>query len=598
MKFLLFLFISCVSSFSGPLLYEALTNEWTFAYGIASDVLVNYTETTTDSLNQTITTDRNIDFANLDKFLFPVIQYPMTIVYNLPLLNGTLKLTRGLVQRMLTNDTMRWNDPDLLMYNPSLSTVGTYVRLFIDSGSSPTNQMLIDYFFDNATNQNGSWRGLAVPKHLVKDYTSVIAAIGLSFNTMAFLHGPYVTTLNNQNVKFAHIIDGVNELSPLVVPNVKMVSYGNVMRADVQDPNSSWPFIMFAYSGFDSYTESCDESLVLMRFLYWSLGNPHLDDQTTQKGFNLFDHTSYEILKQHMKSAKCNDKVLLAYNNLSTGTRSNAVFGISLVLMTFFLVLVGSGYILRSDKKKPIVIINHLVVVIGLVLSLISFVIWWFSPSQTWICQSRFWLIGFGYTNVIASIYIYAFSMNALLSQKGISRMMLTTRNLVVAYIVLEVLELFLLILWQVIEEPRSSEVVVDPINWQSTYVCQTNGNNLELVQLVYFCLISLFGAYVILKFWKKSSPENTRWLLVALYDQLFAFLPLMIFIKTQNFEDSELYNLTVPVYLFAIANVICAFFGVKLINKIKSLVQTSNKTEMTENPVLTREKSELVELP
>jgi hypothetical protein len=222
---------------------------------------------------------------------------------------------------------------------------------------------------------------------------------------------------------------------------------------------------------------------------------------------------------------------------------------------------------------------------------MISFVIWWYPPSNTGICISRFesfttyylqtdiarfWFLGIGYTNVVAAIYIYAFSMNYLYikANKGnLSKELLSKRGVISAYLVLEALEILILVLWVLIEDPKGEEVIVDEvkemnisinfskIKWTTINQCTMKYGVMDLVQYIYFCVISVFGCYVIFKYWKKESPEDTRWMLMALYNQLLVFIQLIIITSILDLNDEQLYVITVPSFLFAEANIVCSFF-------------------------------------
>lgn len=88
----------------------------------------------------------------------------------------------------------------------------------------------------------------------------------------------------------------------------------------------------------------------------------------------------------------------------------------------------------------------------------------------------------------------------------------------------------------------------------------------------------------ICLRLWKKESPEEMRWLLIALYNQLFVFLLLIIILSILELDDNQLYVVTVPMFLFAEANVVTSFFLPKFIKKWKAFKNSSSsdKTEMS----------------
>jgi hypothetical protein len=143
-------YVTCFR-FSGSGLYDGINDEWTFAYKIASDVNIEYSSNAFASLEnatEPIMVDHlSIDWTHLPKdiFLVPVLQFPIAIVFNIPMLTGTLNLTRELLVKMIINDTMTWNDPDLVAMNPSLEGIVLSVRMVRIFNNLINNRFLIPH---------------------------------------------------------------------------------------------------------------------------------------------------------------------------------------------------------------------------------------------------------------------------------------------------------------------------------------------------------------------------------------------------------------------------------------------------------------------
>lgn len=602
----------CFASFataylSGNKFYQDLISEYAFAYDVASDVLVRYDAIPNDGTfqNISIAADVYIPWSNLSSgvFLIPITSYPIVLVTNIPALNGTaLRVDRGILQSMISNQTLVWNDPSIVQLNPLLTNLTLPVRMIFDSTNSPINQQIMNYVFDDQANQNGTWRGLAAPKHvLVPDYASVMAAVGVLGNSVAFVPLPYFKSATTTPAKLAYLVVNGTDVTPFDPLEYRLFLRSQKSLGAI--PISNWPLFDVTYLGFNTTSQQCSDTLDVLRFFYWTFNNTHLRNQTVQRGFSMFDAASYEILFQHIQSAQCNGVTVLQYTNLSPKTRTGVVFGISVFLMVILMGMVGATWFIRKNKTRPLIVINHLLVVLGLVLSLASFVIWWFSPVNTSYCTSRTWLLGLGYTNVIAAIYIYVFSLDKILGKDRMSHLMLKARDIVVAYVVLEVIEVLILLVWTFVEEPFGGAVITNQIRWESMYTCTTKYGVVDLIQIIYFCVISVFGCYVIYRHWKRQSPEDTRWLLVALYNQILIFLLFMVITRTQHFTDDETFILQVFVFVFAEANVVCSFFLPKFVFRLKKLLPSSkvasmgertesvtNITEMERRNTLTRE--------
>jgi hypothetical protein len=191
-----------------------------------------------------------------------------------------------------------------------------------------------------------------------------------------------------------------------------------------------------------------------------------------------------------------------------------------------------------------------------------SFVVWWYSPSNSEYCVARTWLLGIGYINVIASIIAYTFTINVIYTKiKKMSTRLISMWHLFALYIVLNAIEIIILLVWTFVEDPRSVVDVVDTIQWETVYSCQETHGVVYVVQLVYFCLVCAWGTWVLYKFFMENCPEDPKPLLFALAGQIFLMVLLIIMLQIVDLDDNRLYAVTVLFFLFAEGITVFAFF-------------------------------------
>jgi hypothetical protein len=602
MKSCLFIVLALVAitqaSLTGTSLYKSLIREWSYAYDVASGVSIEYNLTTVEGEypGTNLITDLNIPTVNLTEntYIVPIVGYPIALVYNIPFLNQTLVMTRDLLAYIITNNSIAWNDPLILELNPGLENTGTAVRMIFNSIADTTNQFIIDYLFDNMTDQGGSWQGLAAPRYVrAPGFSTVVADVSGFGDSMALVPLPYIAESTSTTLALGLLqLSNGTLVSPLEPPFVNLNGNFSVLSASSSEP---WPMISYCYMVFDQTQDSCAIPIEITRFLYWTFGNAELYNQTGTHGFYVFDDQDFKTLESHLFNAECNGNKVLTYTNIEPTTRTNVVFGVTTPLMILFLVLVLASWLVRDDRFQGLVILNNAVVVLGLLLSFISFVLWWYPPSNSGICIARFWLFGLGFVNVVAAVYIYVVSIDAILSKQVLSAIMFSKQKFVLAYLVLEGLELAILLLWVFIEKPVGKAVVLNQLEWLTIYECKVQYGVLDIIQVLYFCLICLFGCYFIYKHWDpkkiegedikivKKMLEDTKWHLMALSGELGLFVIYLVITRIVNFTDDDLYSITVPIFTFLVGNITVAFFLPRLwgmIKQTRNLSSSSSKVK------------------
>jgi MFS family permease/ABC-type phosphate transport system substrate-binding protein len=594
MKRLLYLFACAFAVRAyiyGPALQTDVFEQWRFAYGVASDAWLDYA-VGSDYRSLNIVPDIEWN-ATESANAVPFIAYPVAIVHNIPLLNGTAFVTTPeLLRKLITNNTVTWNDPDILQYNPQLAVLGSPVRMYFNIRNSPVNQLIMDYLWENTTEYNSSFVGLAARRYQqLQGDAAVLSAVSSIVNSMAIVPLPYVRLSGSTSIRTGRIVTDESTGDTTGVADAPSYYVYRDDRKLLLAQSGGWPLSVTLYVHFEERHLHCGESVDALRFFYWSFGEDALVNVTVDRGYYMFSPTIANRTREHLLDARCTTSgKILTYNNLSEVQRSDVIFGLAFTLTVIFIGLVVAAWLLLPQRKKPIVAVNHCVVLVGLLLSLAAYIVWWYSPSKDSLCTSRMWLLDLGYTNVVASVYIYAFIMNHVyVLRKNVdklSRNPINWRHFAIAYSILWGLELAILLLTQFIEHPHAEEVLVDYINWETRYVCVNEVDIMPIVARIYFCVVSVFGFYVLFKLWKKDSPGNVTWLLASFFFQIFSFVILILQTSIIPFTDDQVYAITVLLYLFAIGVIILSFFVPNIIDKVKLFAQdlTKSRTSRSES--------------
>jgi ABC-type phosphate transport system substrate-binding protein len=566
----------------GETFYDGLISQWSFAYSIASEVSIGYVSNTNASSLGKIALISDYELDNETSFACPVTVFPVDMIYNLNAVtyNTTLNVTESMLKRMINETSMKWNDAEIVQFNPSLAINGLQVRLVLDLNPTPVNTMIITWLYgkDKASSQNGSFVGLAAAKHFtVNGPSNVVSTVSVVSNTLGFAQLSIVKNQNSPNIRSAGLIRAPGPIyDNSTITNssiytaitkdsknaITHTTIGKRLYANMEITNSTWPLVVFGYIDYSDIGTDCDNITTLARFFYWVFGNEFLYTVTTDTGFWLIDNETYTVMRNHISDINCDNSEVLVYENLSSENRSNAVFGVAVGFMSTFFVMLVIAWITHKSRRKIPIIANHGLVILGLACSMASFVIWWYSPSKTGYCIARGWLLGIGYINVVASIIAYTFTINVVYTNiKKMTTRLISTWHLFALYIILNAIEILILLLWTFIEEPRSYEEVVDTIQWQTIFTCKENYGIIYVIQLIYFCIVCAWGCWILYKFFMENCPEDPKPLLFSLAGQIFLLVLLITMLQIIDLDDNRLYVVTVLFFLFGEGAIIYSFF-------------------------------------
>jgi ABC-type phosphate transport system substrate-binding protein len=490
---ILFLFLTLFTfslgklEISGKDLFYNLIDQWTFAYSDVSELEILYKKTANVTIQPgTMNIVSEYDLANDTSFACPVAAFPISVIYNLNNVIYTMDLlvTEHLLIRMITEPSMKWNDPELVQYNPLLAANTVSVRMVFNSDPNPVNDKILLWLFpNNGSYYNSSFYGLAASKHVfASGFQTVVTAVSNTPNLLAFVPYPYARNLNSDKIRLAQLVrftEGEPEnytitnetLYTTIGTNssyaIKLQRARNRLYATIDYSNETWPLCFFSYLNYIDNGYDCENNTLIARFFYWSFGNQFLYGKTMQTGFWKMDEQSFDVMKQMLQTMTCNNKEMLVYTDTSSKTRGNTIFIASLILVPIFIVMIIASWYIRPRKTFSINI-YHLLCVFGLSLMLASSVIWWYTPRKTSFCVSRTWTLVIAYINVIAPIFGSVFTIYTMIrkSNKSLSPKLINSSTIAGAYIILNAIAIVLLVIWQFVEDPRSFQEVTDSISW------------------------------------------------------------------------------------------------------------------------------------
>jgi hypothetical protein len=498
-------------------------------------------------------------------FYQPVTGFSVAVVANVPVGNNTLVLKLETLGRMIREPSVRWNDPEIVEDNPWLVNIPLPVKVIFDFSDPALNVFVLGKMFANVTLDN--WTSFISTKtYKASGYPTAVASLNVLTMGIALVPLPYIKAYGVTSLTLAELLlaNSNNDSVQISVPNkvsVEPVNYNDPSLGNSTEP--LWPFSFFGNFVYNQEEENCEEPLKYLRYIYWVINNPVLASVSTRYGFQDFSEESIEYVTSQLLEAKCNGEKMLVYENISDQKRSTGLYCITIILTSVFMVMVGFAYYLNPNKNVAATKLNHAVVFFGLVCCQISFTIWWYSPFNDSICIARNWFLNFGYTGVIASVYGRTFSINAVYRhlKKKLKGHTLGITSQLFAFSILFGLQITILIIWTLVEDTRSLEIVTDPINWKTIYTCSDNQGIGWKVQYAYNIALAIWGFYVIYRFWMKQGNEDPRWILMGEFFQVLMFMLLFIIISVTELEDEVFYVITVSVYLIAEATATFTFF-------------------------------------
>jgi hypothetical protein len=423
----------------------------------------------------------------------------------------------------------------------------------------------------------------------------ILPILNLVVGYFAFVPLPVIqSSLKYANIEFGNIgltstLDGTPLLTMAITSpteKIKIVTEtdnADKLVVDIDKTIPQWPLNSFGYFVYqENASDDYNSILYGLRFAYWIFNNSLVQDTTEEFGFYF---VGLNIIP-HLLQAELNGKKLLVYNNLSVHGRSNAVLGISLVFTFIFAVGVLYGSLIPSLRSKGgIQQSTHIILAfIGLILSFVSYVLWYLPPSETWICIARNWFYGFGMTCVLSSIFLYGFVLQ-LLYMLDIGRITVDKETpfkglLIMAFIVL-LLELVILLIWTYTEEPHGHEIVIDPIEWTSRYTCTIKSWVMDLIQYIFFCLLSALSPIVINRYCRKFDTMEDA--LSTFQHSIVVFMILVmitVMSRVMTLNDEQAYSMNVIMWV-AVQGLVVYTWVRKSISKMVKKLGISTSPEV-----------------
>ena len=233
--------------------------------------------------SDTAMSDEQIAAAKSGAVLIPATAGEIVLAYNLPGLNGELKLGRDLYVSLLSGKITKWNDPRIQAANPGLNLPDREIILVVRQDSSGTTFALTNHL--SAVSQEWRDRGPGVGKVVVwpesamrvRGNEGVATRIKHSIGSIGYIEfgfakyvGLSVAHLENKAGRF--VAPGSASGEAALTSNVGMLPPN--LRAFIPDPDGadSYPIVTFSWLLLKERYADPAKAAALKRFVAWGLG--------------------------------------------------------------------------------------------------------------------------------------------------------------------------------------------------------------------------------------------------------------------------------------------------------------------------------------
>jgi phosphate transport system substrate-binding protein len=228
--------------------------------------------------------DDQIASAQRGAVLVPATAGMIVLAYNLPGLNGPLKLSRDTYVALLLGKIPRWNDARIQATNPGLNLPDREVLLVARQDSSGTTFALTNHL--SAISAQWRDRGPGVGKvvtwpvntMVVRGNEGVASRIKLSIGAIGYIEYSYAkhlglasAQLENKEGRFVAPGDGVGEAT--LAANLSRIPAN--LRVFIPDPEGAdaYPLVSFSWLLLKERNADPQKAEALKRFMKWGLSN-------------------------------------------------------------------------------------------------------------------------------------------------------------------------------------------------------------------------------------------------------------------------------------------------------------------------------------
>lgn len=228
-------------------------------------------------------TDTQMASAKQGAVLVPATAGLIVLAYNLPGLNGPLKLNRDTYVALLMGKIPRWNDARIQATNPGLNLPDREIVVVARQDSSGTTYALTNHL--SAISPQWRDRGPGVGKvvvwpdnaMIVRGNEGVASRIKLSVGSIGYIEysfarylGLSTAQLENKEGRFVAPSDVVGETT--LAANLSRIPAN--LRVFIPDPDGaeSYPIISFSWLLLKERNADPAKTAALKRFVNWGLG--------------------------------------------------------------------------------------------------------------------------------------------------------------------------------------------------------------------------------------------------------------------------------------------------------------------------------------
>jgi phosphate transport system substrate-binding protein len=630
-----------VLSGQGSSLAAPIYGSWSFEYQLVrNNIRLSYAPSSSGKGFTAISTFKN-DFAGSDNALtdaqrmqfpdiaqFPTVSAAVVIAYNFPGLPGTLLLSRELISKIYLGEVSFWNDTELVAFQSDgdvasmLAASQEPIQLAARRESSGTTGIFTkclsafypgwnDKFPSTFTvwtgpgaNANVSARVNDENFHLVDQNFGVAGFIQVTPYSIGYLAFPTIAretifTLADMVNKHGDVVSGS---SPDLAAALMNPSFDeHLVTTDLIDSDqpNAWPmggptYILIRTGEEAKRRMTCEQQRELLLFFKWALYDEVAQLRLAYDGYSSLGHVAHDLVLEKLSGIVCPDTGVPLLANITLPQHTNKAGTITILVLGelagLLFIACSAAYLVRDgihEGKIPLpAMFFFIALLVGAGLNYISLGWFYMIPTHAWICRSRKWFVGLGFSMMFAAIFVRASQIRAILrlakSSKILSskkRQMMSIASLAGLFAAIVFVQVLLLSIWSGVDPWVPKVHDYDPLRGTFTWMCSSQNNWVWFgLQIGYFSLLLAFGWYVVYRTWDmKHLVVESKYIAVSVYNSIIIMVIVIILFATLSPTDNLVYFVGVAAIAFLTSFLLCALMIPKLLRKSDELSQSIN---------------------
>ena len=270
--------------------------------------------------------------------------------------------------------------------------------------------------------------------------------------------------------------------------------FDQYMVGNFLDPENGYPLIVASYLMYRTDNQNCSNLRELFKFLYWTKTDLEAKKREDALGYSSFNDANNQQIIDFLTSTKCDGKLILDIQLQSQHQGSSYPFyiSVSLILLGISIILGAVWQYLNKSRCSKVVVLYQSILLIGITLTYLSVVFWFFVPDQDYICQCRVWLATMGYSLILTSMFERTWQIKRVYGKvvKGTKLTVNVTSFLEVGggISIIIALQLIIMITWTIVDPFHSDLLLNGVYTFTGEYACTSNHTDAWLaVEAIFF---------------------------------------------------------------------------------------------------------------